>query len=112
MITFVGDVVLYNKELKSDYIPKNPYIFNLEYVASDNVDDLNPTPNKINLASSNSNFEEIFGSNPVAVNMVNNHIYDYGECGFERTLKKMEQKRIATLTDEPKMVNDNLCVFS
>ena len=46
-----------------------------------------PKEGKINLCSGKYDFEEIFDHNPVAVSIANNHTYDYGEKGFESTIK-------------------------
>ena len=79
-IWFLGDVYLKDKNYEID-IP-NPYIVNLEYVLSS--DNLKPITNKINLIGDN-NFEG-FTTLPLAVNLANNHIMDYGDLGFLNTL--------------------------
>ena len=92
MITFMGDIALLSNNLNSTYIPEHPYIANLEYVIG-NVRELKPKINKVNLISDCMNFEDYFGSKPVALTIANNHILDYGIEGLQSTkglLKKKE----------------------
>lgn len=112
MITFLGDVALLSSDMKSDYKPKYPYVFNLEYVIVDEVLKYKPIVGKINLSSSNTCFEKIFGSDPVAVNVVNNHIYDYDEVGFQNTLANITQKGILNIKNEPIYLNEDVCLLS
>lgn len=112
MLTFLGDVALNEKTLNSDYKPNTPYIFNLEYVLFEKENDFVPAPNKINLKSQQCNFDEIFGKNPIAVNLANNHIYDYGQEGFDFTWSKVKQKQILPIIDEPLFISENLAIIS
>jgi len=111
MITFMGDVALISNRLTSQYKPTAPYTFNLEYVIADPTG-LMPIPNKINLISPNSNFEELFGSLPIAVNIANNHIFDYGKEGLERTVAFMTGQGVKVISDEPIYITGQLCLFS
>lgn len=112
MITFLGDVALLSDNMKSMYRPMSPYVFNLEYVTSVNKEELLPVMGKINLFSTNNQFEDIFGFNPVAVNVVNNHIFDYGKKGFEKTISTVTEKGILCVTDKPLFLNEKLCLLS
>lgn len=112
MITFLGDVALIEKNLKSDYKPSNPYVFNFEYVLKCENSKWLPSLNKINLSSENCEFEKIFGTLPIAVNVVNNHIYDFGEEGFQHTLSKIKDMGIINIMDEPVFIGDKICIFS
>ncbi|MBE6755892.1 MAG: CapA family protein [Clostridia bacterium] len=111
MITFLGDVALISNELTSEYKPNNPYIFNCEYVIG-NKEELKPVTGKINLCSEKYNFSEIFGRNPVAVSVVNNHIYDYGEIGFQSTVTRLKNSGIGIISQNPYYLNDNICLLS
>ena len=112
MITFLGDVALISDHMESRYKPTAPYIFNLEYVISDDIYELTPVKGKINLCSSNSEFDKIFGTNPIAVNVVNNHIYDFGEKGFKETASTVMDKTIPYIADKPLFLNDKVCLCS
>lgn len=112
MITFLGDVALVSDNLESEYKPTNPYIFNLEYVIKDDIQSLVPTLDKINLSSNNYEFENVFGTLPIAVNVVNNHIFDFGEDGFKTTVSKVNDLGIIDITDEPVFISDTICLFS
>ena len=112
MITFLGDVALIDDNLQSEYKPENPYVFNLEYVVRDAKTELLPTLGKINLSSSNYAFENVFGKHPVAVDIVNNHIYDYGEKGFQKTTDKLQELEIIGISDTPVFINEKLCLFA
>lgn len=111
MVTFLGDVAITNSEIFSRYTPKTPYIFNLEYVVSDNKH--KPALNKINICSNFKDFEKIFKANPVAVNVANNHALDYGVQGFKTTLQTMQQKNISTIGgDTVYWLNPKTCILS
>ncbi len=112
MITFLGDVALLIDGMKSLYQPELPYAFNLEYVTCRSNDNLIPTKDKINLFSTIDNFENIFGANPIAVNMVNNHIHDYGDLGYRKSLSAVSKKGIIPIIDKPVFINENLCIVS
>ncbi len=72
--------------------PVESYIVNLEYPLSTTGE---PAKNKINLGVEKSFIEETFGKLPLAVNLANNHIMDYGEEGFAKTIAYLEEKKIA-----------------
>lgn len=80
MLTFLGDVALFEDELRSGYRPKGEYIFNFEYVLGCQ-NEFKPYPNKINLIGKQSNYEELFGKKPIVVSLANNHINDFGYEG-------------------------------
>lgn len=111
MITFLGDIALVSNEMKSEYKPQYPFVFNCEYVIG-NRNALTPTQNKINLCSTNKNFKEIFGCHPVAVSVINNHIYDYGASGFETTISNLRSEKIGILSQHPFYLNDNCCLLA
>lgn len=111
MITFLGDVALIADDLNSEYKPHHPYVFNCEYVIGDK-NAYAPTPKKINLSSEQYNFDGIFGKQPAAVCVVNNHIYDYGKHGFESTVSKLESANIGVIAQNPHYLNDRVCVLS
>ncbi|MBE6718385.1 MAG: CapA family protein [Ruminococcaceae bacterium] len=111
MIIFLGDVALISKKMSSQYRPKYPYVFNLEYVIGKQEDYI-PKQNKINLYSEESNFDEIFGFNPNAVGIANNHIYDYQDAGFENTISIIEEKQIHIVGTSPCYVSDDLCLMA
>lgn len=111
MITFLGDVALISSNLKSEYKPQHPYVINCEYVIG-NKDALTPVLDKINLCSEMSNYEEIFGCNPIAASVINNHTYDYGEQGFESTIGTLRNKDIGVVEQAPFYLNDNVCLLA
>lgn len=111
MITFLGDVALISKDLKSDYKPSCPYIFNLEYVLGSN-EHLTPVSGKINLCSEYDNFDEIFGANPIAVNIANNHICDYHSEGLKNTVSKVSEKGIKIIESTPLFLSESVCMLS
>ena len=85
MITFLGDVFL-KKAYNVDVDYKN-IIFNLEYtLVSDNAF---PVEGKINLGVKNDYIPECFNSNVLSVCLANNHVFDYGENGFQNTLNSL-----------------------
>lgn len=86
---FLGDVFLdkaYMVEIKL-----GNFVFNLEYPFST---DGQPAQNKINLGSDEPNILETFGKFPIAVNLANNHIMDYGEEAFAKTIDYLKQNDI------------------
>ena len=111
MITFLGDVALISEALESDYKPSYPYVFNFEYVFGDK-ERFKPIPNKINLCSQNCDYERIFGKNPIAVSIANNHIYDYGEDGVSSTIDKIVEENIGLVGKEPYYIDDTICLLS
>jgi len=86
---FLGDVFL-DKAYKVD-IDLDDFIFNLEYPLSISGE---PAKNKINLGADKPNILETFGKLPKAVNLANNHIMDYGEEGYSKTINYLEQNNI------------------
>lgn len=111
MIVFLGDVALISGNLTSQYKPAYPYVFNLEYVIGKKSAYI-PTKNKINLCSEKSDFEEIFGTNPAAVSVANNHIMDYQSEGYEHTISSITQKGIQIIGNAPCYILDNVCLLS
>lgn len=111
MVTFLGDVAITSAALKSTYKPKSAYVFNCEYVIGDPCE-LPVVPNKINLASPLCNFASIFGSSPVAVGLANNHIFDFGEIGYEKTIDALHKQAIGTAGETPCFLNDSVCLLS
>jgi len=88
-IDFLGDVFLdkaYNIEIDLD-----EYIFNLEYPLSTSGI---PANNKVNLGSNPSYIKESFKRLPLAVNLANNHIMDYGEKSYQDTINYLEENNI------------------
>jgi len=82
---FLGDVVL-DKPYRIDFT-MDDFVFNLEYPLScEGI----PAKNKINLCQDQCYFKETFGRYPLAVNLANNHIMDYGEDAFDKTIEFLE----------------------
>ena len=111
MITFLGDVALISDDLKSEFKPQYPYVFNCEYVIG-NRNELTPALDKINLCSEQCNFKEIFGSNPIAVSVINNHTYDYGEQGFKSTISKLKSKKIGVVEQGAYYLDKSVCLLA
>jgi poly-gamma-glutamate synthesis protein (capsule biosynthesis protein) len=89
-LSFLGDVVL-NKEYKVD-LPLQDFIFNLEHPLScEGV----PAKHKVNKCEERSYIEETFGKFPLAINLANNHIGDYGDVAFYKTTEFLNDKNIA-----------------
>ena len=110
MLTFLGDVALLEGSRGSEYKPNTPYIFNCEYVIGGS--DLRPVPGKINLKSTVSDFELMFGENPIAVSISNNHINDFGSHGAQITNEHLMDKGIQIIGPEPiRLGNANLMAF-
>jgi len=91
IIAFMGDLYL-NKKIEIKYSMPEYYIFNLEY--SITKDKTTPCPDKVNLGSDFSDYTDMFGKNPTAVTLANNHVLDYGKKGFENTLSTLKEKGI------------------
>jgi poly-gamma-glutamate synthesis protein (capsule biosynthesis protein) len=90
-ILFLGDV--FPKHLPSQPIAHNiPFVINLEAPI---VEHGQPIPGKINLKSSRQALESLFSPQPVAVSLANNHILDYGNEGFDQTLKILQEMGVA-----------------
>jgi poly-gamma-glutamate synthesis protein (capsule biosynthesis protein) len=89
-LSFLGDVVL-NKEYTVD-LPLQNFIFNLEHPLScEGV----PAKHKVNKCEERSYIKETFGKFPLAINLANNHIGDYGDVAFEKTLEFLNENNIA-----------------
>ena len=93
VFTFLGDVNLNDENsVTVDLKIENPYVFNLEYVITGDV--AKPKQGKVNLKSLSAGFSELFGSNPIAVNLANNHVMDFGEQGYLDTLGVLSSEGI------------------
>lgn len=88
-MNFLGDVFLDNKYNVN--IELEDFIFNLEYPFSMEGE---PAHNKINLGADVPNILETFNIFPIAVNLANNHIMDYGEEGFSKTINYLKKNDI------------------
>ena len=110
MITFLGDIALLNSKITSDYKPDGDYIANFEYVCTELG--LTPTPNKINISSPYCDFNTIFGHNPIALNIANNHILDYGIEGFKSTLNVINSHSISTIGDKIFWYKNDTCILA
>lgn len=89
MLNILGDVFL-DKEYGIDIELEN-FIFNLEYpLSSEGI----PAKNKVNLCQHEAYFLETFGGMPVAVDLANNHIMDYGEEAFIQTIKYLDEEGV------------------
>lgn len=104
MITFLGDVALIKEGLKSEYKLENPFIINCEYVIGDSSK-LTPTRGKVNLVGDQCDFQSVFGCTPIAATVGNNHIYDYGEKGYDSTVKALEAQGIEVISDKTVVIN-------
>jgi len=85
----LGDVFLdqqYHVDIELD-----KFVFNLEYPLSTMGE---PAKHKINLGADTPNIYETFNKLPLAVNLANNHIMDYGEEGFSKTVEYLNEKKI------------------
>lgn len=110
MITFLGDVALLSDTLDSQYRPLNPYIINFEYVTGDG--ELTPIDGKINLYSANRNIKEIFGKQPVAAVIANNHTLDYGEDGLKQTVISLHNMQVPTIGDNIFFFDKSTCILA
>ena len=89
-LSFLGDVVL-DKEYTVN-LPLQHFIFNLEHPLScEGV----PVKNKVNFCAERSYIEETFGKLPLAVNLANNHIVDFGDVAFTKTIDFLKGNDIA-----------------
>jgi len=89
-LSFLGDVYL-DKPYEVD-LHLDDFIFNLESPLSKAG---TPAKGKINLGIEKSYIWETFKKYPVAVNLANNHILDYGEKAFFETLAYLDEQNIA-----------------
>lgn len=88
-LSFLGDVFL-DKPYQVN-IELNDFIFNLEYPLSKSGI---PAEGKVNLGAEQSYILETFRKFPIAVNLANNHIMDYGEDAFLKTIQFLEKNSI------------------
>jgi len=89
-LSFLGDVVL-DKKYTIDF-PLQSFIFNLEHpLTCEGV----PVKNKVNICADKSYIEETFGKLPLAINLANNHIADYGDAAFTKTIEFLKKNKIA-----------------
>lgn len=91
-LTILGDVSILDKKITSTYKIDNEFIFNLECVVTSNLKQ--PKPQKVNLYSKDIYINEIFGHSPIAVNIANNHILDYGKVGYLDTVDYLKRNNI------------------
>jgi len=89
-LSFLGDVFL-DKPYEVD-IALEDFIFNLEFPLSKSGP---PAKGKINLGMDKSYIFETFKKYPIAVNLANNHIMDYGEEAFNETLAYLDDRNIS-----------------
>jgi len=102
MITFLGDV----------YLPRpfdcevmfNNYIFNLEHPITYHEDGY---PGKVNLKAEREHITKTFTTKPLAANIANNHILDYGHRGIEDTLDNLRKIGIEVFGAGPADCNHN-----
>lgn len=94
IITFLGDVALLNNSMKSDYRIEGEYIFNLEYVITENL--CNAKRHKVNLRGDQVDFDLIFGKLPLAVSLANNHTMDYGVVGLKDTVCFLKESNVSS----------------
>lgn len=87
MLLFLGDVKL-DKPCSISFEFDSPYIFNLETPISKRG---TPAKNKVVFRNERSYIKETFGHYPLAVNLANNHIMDYGPEAFEDTLNFLQK---------------------
>ena len=89
-LSFLGDVVL--DKAYTVNLPLRDFIFNLEHpISCEGV----PAKNKVNFCSDRSYIKETFGKFPIAVNLANNHIMDYGDTAFIKTIDFLTKNNIA-----------------
>ncbi|MCF7482054.1 CapA family protein [Vibrio sp. J1-1] len=89
MLSILGDVYL-DDTYKLDLDFKN-VIINLEYPL---YNDGEPSRNKVNLGVNRPNLLDTFKSKPLAVCLANNHIMDYGNSSFEKTIRYLNSENI------------------
>ncbi len=90
-ILFLGDIFL-PRQFVVRYSFDVPYLINLESPITNNNEA--SAPEKTNLKVSNCYLKKTFGYNPIAVNLANNHILDYGEKGFFDTINLLTEEKI------------------
>jgi poly-gamma-glutamate synthesis protein (capsule biosynthesis protein) len=89
-LSFLGDVVL-DKAYEVN-VPLDDFVFNLEHPLSCQGI---PARNKVNFCAERSFIEKTFGKMPLAVNLANNHIADFGDAAFLKTLDFLRANEIA-----------------
>ncbi len=88
-LSFFGDTVL-DRAYKIDF-EIDEFIFNLETPLScDGV----PAKFKVNICQEKSYIRETFNKTPIAVTLANNHIMDFGEKAFNRTIDILKENGI------------------
>jgi len=88
-ISFFGDTILdrvYNIDLQID-----KFILNLEAPLSCRGE---PAKFKVNLCQDKYYIRSSFGKNPIAVSLANNHIMDFGEKAFLKTLEILDKEEV------------------
>jgi len=103
LIKFLGDVYLDGK-YTIDF-PIDMFVVNLEFPISRRG---KPSKGKVNLKSEKSYIKETFGTNPIAVCLANNHIFDYGFEAFNDTISFLDSNTIGYFginTSNPYMIN-------
>lgn len=88
-LSFVGDVFL--KETIKSKIHFEEFVLNLEYAITKSN---SPSRGKINLKSEQGFIKESFEKLPIAVNLANNHIFDFGQSGFDDTINYLDKNNI------------------
>ncbi len=89
-VLFLGDFFV-SQPIKCE-IPLDTFILNLEAPITGKGQ---PAKNKINLCfNSDFDFIKFIGRNPLAVNLANNHILDFGTEGLLETIRFLEEKKI------------------
>jgi poly-gamma-glutamate synthesis protein (capsule biosynthesis protein) len=89
-IAFLGDVVLCGPVKVGMPLPRH-FVLNLEGPLT-RAEARNPT--KISLKMPPDAFTATFPVRPAAVNLANNHIFDYGAAGFEDTLNYLASNSV------------------
>lgn len=102
-LQFIGDVFL-DKTYEVAF-PLSNFILNLEYPLSTNGI---PAANKVNLGAQGiESLNKTFKKKPLAVNLANNHIMDFGEEAFTETIDLLEKENIKYFGAGKKSANFN-----
>lgn len=80
---------LLSDKVTSEYKIEDSFVFNLEYVITDNPG--NFKEGKVNLYDVGVDFYRVFGKNPLAVTLANNHAIDCGNLGFRDTVNYLQR---------------------
>lgn len=110
MLTFLGDIALISAHTRSEYKPDHQYVFNCEYVIGKRLE-MMPVPGKINLSGIDCDFQKVFGKQPIAVTLSNNHINDFGSQGYENTVNSLKRQGIKIAVGELLWIG-NICLLS